>query len=119
MINTSAFGSITTVKALASKPVVVPARLTGLTVGIVVAGLAGNVFAGEDTSFKAGLCGGFLGKGGGVSRTEEGRNNGGVVAEAVGEHAAVVAVVVHAGGVSRVLHLGEEEKERHTTTERQ
>ena len=83
-------------EALAGKPVVSPTRLPRRTIGTVFASLTTYIRTRQDTLRKTVFCGLFLGFGGQVSRGQELVYERLVLADAVGEHAAVVAVVVDA-----------------------
>lgn len=84
------------VESLAGKPVVAVACLAGCAVGVVVAGGAGDVGTGEETGVETILRGLFVGFAGHVAWRDEFVHDGLVLTDAPAEHAAVVAVVVHA-----------------------
>jgi hypothetical protein len=82
-------------ESLACEPVVPPAWLSLLTVCIVSAGLPAHISAWECTLFEAGLCSLLLSIRREIPRHQELVDERLVLANAVGEHAAVVAVVVN------------------------
>lgn len=96
-------------KLLAGEPLVVPAGLALGAVGAVVAGLPGDVGTRQDAGLEAVLGGLLVVVGGRVGGVQELGDDAVVLAEAVGEHAAVVTVGVEApddvDGVARSIGL--------------
>jgi hypothetical protein len=82
-------------ESIASEPVG-PLASGVLTVGVETAGLPGDVGAVERAGFEAGFGGLFFGERWDVARSQQLIDELLVLADAVGEHAAVVAVVVDA-----------------------
>ena len=95
-VNTLASSPIAGLESIAGEPVVTPARLTLLAVGAESAFLTIDVGAWQDASFEAVLCGLLLFFGREVVRVEELLDQLLVLAHAIGEHSAVVTVVVDA-----------------------
>lgn len=91
VVYTSALGIL---ESFAGEPVVPPARLTLLTVRIVSTGLPAHVSARECAFLEAGLCSLLLSVCWKISRCQELVDECLVLADAVAEHAAVVAIVV-------------------------
>lgn len=83
------------VESIAREPVLAPARLTLRAVGAVVALLSINIRAGEHALLEAVFCSLLLLFRRGVAGVQELVDDGLVLADAVGEHAPVVSVVVH------------------------
>ena len=84
-----------TLKSVAGEPVVAPARLALTAVRAVATLLTLDVIAVEETLLEAVLSGLFLGVCGQVIRVQELVDEFLVLADAVGEHASVVPIVVH------------------------
>lgn len=84
------------VESLAGEPVVAIACLSGRAIGVVVAGGAGHIGTGEETRVETIFRGLFFGRRGHVACSDEFVHEGLVLTDAPAEHAAVVAVVVHA-----------------------
>ena len=92
IVDSTALGVL---EALAGEPVVPPALLSWGAVGAIVTGLAVDVGAGQGTLCETIFRGLFFGLRGEISRSYEFIDNGLVLADTIGEHASVIAVVVN------------------------